>query len=191
MCSVLLVDTMDSRHRIAVSIIAALACLSSAAHADPAELQRVNNLYERAVEKAIAPLKLTYEQELERLLETYLKNGRLEDAVAVRTALEKSKGSAAQQTELPPAEKLKTLFVNKTWVTSTGITKYTFLEGGKGNVQTKIGVEPFTWEIDADSTVQVTIKDRVLQFTFKSETEGSHSSKDDPREFRELHVESN
>jgi len=182
---------MDSRHRIAVSIIAALAYLSSAAHADPAELQRVNNLYERAVEKAIAPLKLTYEQELQRLLETYLKNDRLEDAVAVKTALEKSKGSAAQQTELPPAEKLKTLFVNKTWVTSTGITKYTFLGGGKEEVQTKIGVEPFTWEIDADSTVQVTIKDRVLQFTFKSETEGSHSSKDDPREFRELHVESN
>jgi hypothetical protein len=182
---------MNSRHRIAVSIIASLACLSSTAHADPAELQRVNNLYERSVEKAIAPLKLTYQQELQRLLETYLKNGRLEDAVAVKTVLEKSKGSADQKTELPPAEKLKTLFVNKTWVTSTGITKYTFLEDGKGSFQTKTSVDPdpFTWEIHADSTVQVTTKDRVLQFTFKSGTEGAHTSKDDPNEFRLLHVE--
>jgi len=61
------------------------------------ELGKLKASYETAVAKATAPLKATYEKELQKLLERYTKAGNIDDASKVIAEL-KSSGAAIAST---------------------------------------------------------------------------------------------
>lgn len=61
---------------------------------DTADLRKLKASYSAASERALAPIKATYKRELERLRDAYVKDGKLEAAIAVKEELESLVGSA-------------------------------------------------------------------------------------------------
>lgn len=68
-----------------VSMLIALPC---AASEEPQELVELNDAYQRAQERALEPLKVTYLSQLRLLLEKLTKQGKLDDALMVKNKLE-------------------------------------------------------------------------------------------------------
>lgn len=68
---------------------------------DTAELQKLKTSYTAASERALAPIKVTYMRELERLKEAYTKAGKLEAAIAVKVELESLSATATNGTNSP------------------------------------------------------------------------------------------
>ena len=137
-------------------------------HAFPAsaidELGNLKSSYENAVIKVTAPVKATYEKELQKLLERYTKAGNLDEAAKVIAEL-KSVG-AAVTTSSPSASKggnqdsaspqsAERFFVNKTWRTPTG-TKFSFEKSGTGKRSFGNDETSFVWRTLADGSVEVT-----------------------------------
>ena len=69
---------------------------------EPAELVILRTLWERATANAVQPVDANYTVELQKLLDSYIRASKLEEAMAVKKALEKPGGSADESAKEPP-----------------------------------------------------------------------------------------
>ena len=139
--------------------------------ADPTELQRLREQYNVAVQRALAPVQATYQQQLERLMDSYTKGGKLNEALSVKAEIDKLRsGTVAATVATPQNSKLRSYFVGRTWGTSA--TNFTFHEDGTGVVQWDAGKDPFKWEIIDGSVVRVQRPDKTSFFFFESRQKG-------------------
>jgi pentatricopeptide repeat protein len=156
--------------KIAFFLVVALPTISLSA--EPADLARLRDNYLQAAERALTPVKLTYEKELQKLLDTYTKAGKLDDALQVKNEMTKLKGGViAAPVSSPETDKLRGYFVGRTWVTGSG-SAFSFKKDGSGEVQWDEGKEPFTWEVTDPKTVMVQRPGKRAYFFFESRQKG-------------------
>jgi|GEM_PF-2642035 len=98
---------------------------------DTEELQKLKTSHSTASERALTPIKVTYKRELERLMQTYTKSGKLEAALAVKaelallsepTATGSSVVDSSKKVEQASKRELEKLLTTGTW---------TFYQGGE------------------------------------------------------------
>jgi len=122
-----------------------------------AELERLQASYNGAVERAVAPLRDTYEKELLKLMEKHTKAGNLDAALEVKVELEqltgKTLGSKSGSAETTKAG--DKIFIDKTWKTPTG-TNFTFNQDGTGTRQFGNDMTTFKWKLRGKDTVEAT-----------------------------------
>lgn len=139
--------------------------LLSASHVSAIdELGNLRSSYDNAIIKVTAPVKATYEKELQKLLERYTKAGNLDEAAKVIAEL---KSIGASGTTSPPSaskagnqdpaspQSSERFFVNKAWKTPTG-TKFSFEKGGTGKRSFGKDETSFVWRTLADGSIEVT-----------------------------------
>lgn len=140
--------------------------------AEPADLVRLRDNYQQAAERALTPVKATYEKELQKLLDAYTKAGKLDDALVVKNELAKLKGGVVTApVSSPETDKLRGYFVDRTWVTGSG-SAFSFNKDGTGEVQWNEGKEAFKWEITDPKTVAVQRPGKRAYFFFESKQKG-------------------
>lgn len=170
---------------ILVAIIFFVAEVNSSA-ADP-ELERLKASYDTAVERAITPIKATYEKELRKLLERQTKAGNLAVANEINAELESLNGKAAGSSpeDKPTSTKsIERFFVNKTWMT-TGGTSFTFQKVGAGYRQDKNVKTALIWRLTDNDIVEATAevpsegKTRNTYFRFVSAIEAYYGDSSD------------
>ncbi|MBN8422261.1 MAG: hypothetical protein J0L73_25325 [Verrucomicrobia bacterium] len=144
--------------------------LSTAMAAD--ELAKLKTAYQAAILKAVSPVNATYEKELQKLLEQYTKEGKLDAAAEViaeiklinSTSAQTASSSAAastnskqggQASESTDHAANQRFFVKKTWKTPTG-TLFAFDEKGTGSRSFGNDKTAFIWRQMPDGVVQVT-----------------------------------
>jgi hypothetical protein len=145
----------------ATSLLGLLLIVTEAPRASAAESEvaRLKQNYEAAVERAVAPIKATYEKELRKVLERETKAGNLAAANETNAELEKLTGKAAQAAPADGKSQIEKpkerYFVKRTWATQGG-TQFTFLEDGAGYRQFKDDKKPLTWKITEAGLVETT-----------------------------------
>jgi hypothetical protein len=158
-------------------------CLLSAllavhlAAADPADLMKARDAYERASESALKPVKAAYWKELTRMIDEYTKAGKLEEALAVRTELTKLTGETAAplpttvKVDAADISQLRDRFVGRTFVTPGG-THFTFNKDGTGKQSWSEGSDAFKWEVLDAKTVHAKLAQKQYYFWFESRFKG-------------------
>jgi hypothetical protein len=169
-----------------VILIAGLLTLPLIASAQ-GDLERLKASYEKAVTKAVEPLKATYEAELRKLLERHAQAGRLDDVAKVMAELNAIGVTDAEPTIAGQTPKSRKVTVESTtWKTPTG-TEFSFEPGGKGT-RSFGGADAtaITWRERSGGNVEVTgagskgENEMTWYFRFVSETEAYYgNSKDD------------
>jgi hypothetical protein len=143
--------------------------------ADP-EIAKLKESYDAAVERAVAPIKATYEKELRRVLERQTKAGNLAAANEANAELEALTGKSAGTVSNAKAATPKVnerWFVKHTWSTPGG-TQFSFLEGGAAYRQYGEDKTAHIWKIDEDGLVVATTTapgSQVCYFRFVSANE--------------------
>lgn len=134
-----------------------LLMLSTAIGADP-ELQRLKGSYTVAVAKATAPIKATYEKELQKLLQAHTKAGRLDAAAEVMAELQELGAITTAPVNGPASVPSNDrLFVGKSWYSKAG-SEYHFNKDGTGYRFQKMDFDDkvtFTWRQLPDGAVEV------------------------------------
>lgn len=135
------------------------ACLiAGTAHADP-ELDRLKTAYEATVERAVAPVRASYEQQLQKLFERHTKAANLDAALEVKAELERigAKNVPGSTTSAPQGSlrsELEKLFVERAWKTPTG-TKFTFHSRGEGTREFGSDQTKVTWRHVSPKLIEV------------------------------------
>lgn len=127
------------------------------------ELLKLRTSYQNAVDRAVTPLRSTYEKSLLKLLEKHTKAGNLNAALEVKKEIESITGQplstapkeAAAASDESPSKGMESLMVNKTWQTATG-TKFSFLKGGEGYRQFGADRTAIKWRPRGSLYVEVT-----------------------------------
>jgi hypothetical protein len=159
-----------------IGLMLLLAAKATVLAIDP-EISKLKESYEAAVERAVAPLKATYERELRKVLERQTKAGNLAAANEANAELEKLVGKisspAAPDEKSPPEKPKERYFVKHTWSTSGG-TQFSFLDGGAAYRQYGDEKSALIWKIDEDGLVVATSSDpgsQICYFRFLSANE--------------------
>ena len=87
---------------IATTCLIAVLVISSVRADTPPEVVKLTDDYNRAVERAMSPLKTKYHEELRKLQDRYTKAGNLDAALEVRKLLEPSVASTAVDSNAKP-----------------------------------------------------------------------------------------
>jgi hypothetical protein len=168
-----------------------LACLlAGTVHADP-ELDRLKTSYDAALERAAAPVRTAYEQQLLKLLDRHTRAANLNATGEVRAELARigARNVPAPTTNavLPGATpttlrtELEKLFVEKAWKTPSG-TKFTFHAKGEGLMEFGSNKGTIAWRHVSPKLVEVVnqggAKD-TWYFRFVSPTEGYYGGSKD------------
>lgn len=137
-------------------IVVLLASFASLAAADP-DLDRLKTAYQGAVERATAPIKATYEKELQKLLQAHTQAGRFDAAATVMAELKEigSVSPTAAPSNATPVGNDR-LFVAKSWYTKAG-SEYHFNRDGTGYRLQKMDFDDkvaFTWRQLPDGVVE-------------------------------------
>lgn len=127
------------------------------------ELLKLRSSYQNAVDRAVKPLRSTYEKELLKLLEKRTKAGDLNAALEVKKELEVITGKsvvtnpeeATETASVPETKGMESLFVKKTWKTATG-TKFSFEKDGEGFRQFGADRTPIKWRARGSLYIEVT-----------------------------------
>jgi len=134
-----------------------IASMPSFCFADEAtELDKLKTSYVTASERALAPVTATYKRELERLRDSYVKSGKLAEALLVKEELESLTVTVSSEKRLPKRELEKEL-VSSSW---------TYYPGGESEDQkgkpesvvvfkkdqtaSRTGMKDTTWEINKE-----------------------------------------
>ena len=81
----------------------------------PEAAQRLKTAYEQAVERSTTPLRTQYEAQINRLVQTYMQAGKLDEVMALKAELAHDAQAQADQAKLPPeARQLKALLQKST-----------------------------------------------------------------------------
>ena len=105
-----------------VRVVIPVLCLLAAAWPAPAEdkplpenAQRLKLAYGQAVERNTAPLRTQYDAQMNRLLQTYMQAGKIDEVMALKAELAHNPQAQADQAKLPPeARQLKALLQKST-----------------------------------------------------------------------------
>jgi hypothetical protein len=157
------------------------------------DLDQLKASYEGAVARATAPLKATYEKELQKLLQHHAQAGKLDDAAKVMSELQ-SIGAASlptgQTTPLPTnatttsPQATERYFVNKVWKTPTG-TIFSFEKAGMGKRVFGKDETSLVWRTTADGVIEATGEStkggnmRTWYFRFVSSSEAYYGDSKD------------
>jgi hypothetical protein len=148
------------------------------AAAEPADLTRARDAYQKASERALTPVKAAYWNELTRLIDQYTKAGKLDEAIAVKNELAKLTGGAvaplpttAAVINTPGIAQLRERFVGRTFVTPGG-THFTFNKDGTGTQRWSEGTDTFNWEVLDEKTVNAKLPSKQYFFWFESRFKG-------------------
>lgn len=155
----------------------AAASASSAAAKQPAKLAPLRKTWVQSRDKALQPSDAVYVRELQKLQDTYAKAGKLEDALAAKTELEKLGGNSEA-----PSRQTRS-FVGKKWATPSG-SQFTFKADGTGTQANASGKEwPLKWTQGTDDLLKVDgwmdDKPSTLYFRFPKSREGLFGSSTD------------
>lgn len=155
----------------------AAASASSAAAKQPAKLAPLRKTWVQSRDKALQPSDAVYVRELQKLQDTYAKAGKLEDALAAKSELEKLGGNSEA-----PSRQTRS-FVGKKWATPSG-SHFTFKADGTGTQANASGKEwPLKWTQGADDLLKVDgwmdDKPSTLYFRFPKSREGLFGSSTD------------
>ncbi|MDI1313850.1 hypothetical protein [Prosthecobacter sp.] len=153
------------------------AAASAEAVKKPAKLDSLRKTWVQSRDKALQPSNAVYVRELQKLQESYSKAGKLEDALAAKSELEKVGGTPM------PASRQSKAFVGKKWATASG-SHFTFKADGTGTQANATGKEwPLKWTQDADDLLTVEgwsdDKKATLYFRFPKSREGTFGSSTD------------
>ena len=156
---------------------AAAAASASAAAKQPAKLASLQKTWVQSRDKALQPSDAVYVRELQKLQDTYAKAGKLEDALAAKTELEKLGGNSEAPSRQTRA------FVGKKWATPSG-SQFTFKADGTGTQANASGKEwPLKWTQGTDDLLKVDgwmdDKPSILYFRFPKSREGLFGSSTD------------
>lgn len=149
---------------------AAAASATAAAAKQPAKLATLRKTWVQSRDKALQPSDAVYVRELQKLQDTYAKAGKLEDALAAKTELEKLGGNSEA-----PSRQTRS-FVGKKWATASG-SHFTFKADGTGTQANASGKEwPLKWTQGTDDLLTVDgwsdDKPSTLYFRFPKSREG-------------------
>lgn len=156
---------------------AAAAAAASASAKQPAKLATLRKSWVQSRDKALQPSDAVYVRELQKLQDTYAKAGKLEDALAAKSELEKLGGNSEA-----PSRQTRS-FVGKKWATASG-SQFTFKADGTGTQANASGKEwPLKWTQGADDLLTVDgwsdDKPSTLYFRFPKSREGLFGSSAD------------
>lgn len=147
---------MNPQHRLPTFALLAISLYSSALGSDP-ELDRLKQAYVGAVERATAPIKATYEKELQKLLQAHTQAGRLDAAAGVMAELKEiGTPSSPPTSSNTPVSVSDRLFIGKSWFTKAG-SEYHFNKDGTGYRLQKMDFNDkvtFTWRQLPDGVVE-------------------------------------
>lgn len=149
-----------------------VACLligiTGSIHADP-DLDKLKTSYDAALERATAPVRTAYEQQLLRLLDRYTRASNPDAAGEVRSELQRigaknipaptagtasTIGAAATPAPTTLRTELEKLFVDKAWTTPSG-TKFSFQAKGEGTRENGSDKSKITWRHISPKLVEV------------------------------------
>lgn len=158
--------------------------LVSLALGGESELERLRGSYNAAVARATAPLKTSYEKELQRLLQRYTQANKINEAAEVMAELQRMNTNSVQAV-------LKSddmFFVGPTWYTPLG-TKFVFKKNFSGTQQREGGRPvPLKWSKTNDGieidTVDYQDKPCKWSFRFVSIDEAYFRGSNDKAEVR-------
>ena len=144
---------------IAVVLAAGFAYGQAPNAAEPEDLRRLRESWQRAREQVDAPLDRKYADALVELMAKLVKAGNLQAAVLVDTEIKKvspdrgkSGASVAGSAKMPDVK----WYVGRSWWTD-GRQEFAFAEHGKGLRTTKSGAQAhFTWRLMPSGLVKVT-----------------------------------
>lgn len=156
---------------------AATAASAPASDKQPARLVALRKSWIQSRDKALQPSDAVYVRELQKLQDTYAKAGKLEDALAAKSELEKIGGNPEAPSRQPRT------FVGKKWTTASG-SQFTFKADGSGIQANASGKEwPLKWTQGADDLLTVDgwsdDKPSTLYFRFSKSREGLFGSSAD------------
>ncbi|MCF7790131.1 MAG: hypothetical protein K9N47_28695 [Prosthecobacter sp.] len=154
----------------------AAASASAASAKPPARLESLRKTWVQARDKAVQPSDAVYVRELQKLQDTYAKAGKLEDALAAKSELEKVGGNAVMDNHAATTSRQSKSFVGKKWATASG-SQFTFKADGTGTQANAAGKEwPLKWTLGADDLLTVDgwmdDKQSTLYFRFPKSREG-------------------
>jgi len=143
----------------------------------PAKLATLHKSWIQSRDKALHPSDTAYVRELQKLQDTYAKAGKLEDALAAKSELEKVGGNSEA-----PSRQTRS-FVGKKWATPSG-SHFTFKADGTGTQANASGKEwPLKWTQGDDDLLTVDgwsdDKPTTLYFRFPKSREGLFGSSTD------------
>ncbi len=155
----------------------AAASKSTDAAKQPAKLATLRKSWIQSRDKALQPSDAVYVRELQKLQDTYAKAGKLEDALAAKSELEKLGGNSEA-----PSRQTRS-FVGKKWATPSG-SHFTFKADGTGTQANASGKEwPLKWTQGTDDLLKVDgwmdDKPSTLYFRFPKSREGLFGSSTD------------
>lgn len=156
---------------------AAAASAFADAAKQPAKLASLRKSWIQSRDKALQPSDAVYVRELQKLQDSYAKAGKLEDALAAKSELEKLGGNSEA-----PSRQTRS-FVGKKWATASG-SQFTFKADGTGTQANASGKEwPLKWTQGADDLLTVDgwsdDKKATLYFRFPKSREGLFGSSAD------------
>ena len=150
---------------------------SAEAAKQPAKLATLRQSWIQSRDKALQPSDAVYVRELQKLQDSYAKAGKLEDALAAKSELEKLGGNSEA-----PSRQTRS-FVGKKWATASG-SQFTFKADGTGTQANASGKEwPLKWTQGGDDLLTVDgwmdDKKATLYFRFPKSREGLFGSSTD------------
>lgn len=156
---------------------AAASASADAATKQPAKLATLRKSWIQSRDKALQPSDAVYVRELQKLQDAYAKAGKLEDALAAKSELEK----LGENSEAPSRQSRS--FVGKKWATASG-SQFTFKADGTGTQANASGKEwPLKWTQGGDDLLTVDgwsdDKKATLYFRFPKSREGLFGSSTD------------
>jgi hypothetical protein len=153
----------------------------------PSELTQLKKSYDQAIERATSPIKKTFETELERLMTTFTKAGKLDAALAVKQELEALRTKPASEDQPTSKKDISATIVGQYWAFADGKPEgYLFDKGAKGFRFSKSAWEPspFTWHVAKDGSVEINGAGKMkwVWVLSDSEAEFAHEEKTNPRQ---------
>ena len=152
------------------------------------ELERLRGSYNAAVVRATAPLKASYEKELQRLLQRYTQANKINEAAEVMAELQRMNTNSTISSAFSASKSDDPFFVGPTWYTPLG-TKFTFKRNFTGIQQREGGRPvPLKWTKTNDcveiDTVDYQDKPCKWSFRFVSVDEAYFRGPNDKTEVR-------
>ncbi len=148
-----------------LSVMCFMLTLASLAVGGESELERLRGSYNAAVVRATAPLKASYEKELQRLLQRYTQANKINEAAEVMAELQRMNTNSVQSV----LKNDDMFFVGPSWYTPLG-TKFIFKKNFSGTQQREGGRPvPLKWAKTNDGIEIDTVdyQDKPCKWSFR------------------------
>ena len=117
-----------------LAVMCSMLVIASFTFGEVSELERLRGSYNAAIVRVTAPLKASYEKELQRLLQRYTQSSKINEAAEVMEELQRMNTNNVQ----PVLKSDDMFFVGPSWYTPLG-TKFIFKKNFSGTQQREGG----------------------------------------------------